>query len=177
MRAKRGAPLSKVVKVVLAIALGVGRHAMAHAHGDHHDLSSGGSAGHGAAPAPAPPGYDPENGRGAGGGACAVLGGLAVYDLMAFCHEKGWRLASYGDGRYVVTTGTSAAAGPGVRGGDNIHRGEEGVSGRIAPPRGNVQRAHHRRRRRAATLPLFRTNSIDSRSSTFAHPCCPRCTD
>ena len=103
MRTKRGAPLSKVV---LAIALGAGRHAMAHAHGHHH-LSSGGSAGHAAASAPAPRGYGPENGRGVGGGACAVLGGRAVYDLMAKCHEKGWRLEPYGDDRYLVTTGTS----------------------------------------------------------------------
>ena len=108
MRTKRGAPLSKVV---LAIALGAGRHhAMAHAHGHHH-LSSGGTAGHTAAPVSTPPRYKLENGGGAGGRACAALGGRAVYDLMALCHENGWRLVPDGDDRYVVTTGRSAAAG------------------------------------------------------------------
>ena len=154
MRTKRGAPLSKVV---LAIALGVGRHAMAHAHGDHHHLSSSGSAGHVAASAPAPPAYEPENGPGAGGGACAVLGGLAVYDLMAFCHENGWRLASYGDGRYVVTTGTSAATERGDRGGDDEHEGEKGVSGGLCLT--TAVGVRHRRRGAAApspfALPLF----------------------
>ena len=154
MRTKRGAPLSKVV---LAIALGVGRHAMAHAHGHHHHLSSGGSAGHAAAPAPAPPGNGPGNGRGAAGGACAVLGGRAVYDLMVLCHENGWRFEPYGD-RYLVTTGTSAAAERGDGGGEDEHKGEEGVSGGAAP-RGGGRRAP----------PLLPPPSLRSSRSAFSH--------
>ena len=129
MQTKRGAPLSKVM---LAIALGVGWHAMAHAHVGYH-LSSGGTTGQAAAPAPPPAGYEPENGRGVGGGACAALTGRAVYDLMALCHEKGWRLEPYGDDQYVVTTGTNAAAERIKAGGDNEYEGEDRVSGKVAP--------------------------------------------
>ena len=185
MRAKRGAPLSKVV---LAIALGAGRHAMAHAHGYHH-LSSGSSAGHAAAPAPAPPGYEQENGGGAGGGPCAALGGRAVYDLMALCHENGWRLVPDGDDRYVVTTGTSAVAERSDRGGDDAHKGDDGVSGGVAPC-GAGWRAPSpplRSCRPTANIiirPLFLHNSTNfggsscrTNDTAYPHPQCPRCSD
>ena len=180
MRAKHGAPLSKVV---LAIVLGVGRHGMAHAHGYH--LSSGGSAGHAAAPAPFPPEYGPENGHGVGGRACAALGVRAMYDLMPLCHENGWRLEPYGDDRYIVTTGTSATVERRVGGDDSKHGGEDGFSGRVTP-RSGCWRVH---RRRAAPPPPILSDVIltncgggsflcTNGTTDLLHPRpqCPRCT-
>ena len=74
-------------QVVLAIALGVGRHAMAHGH--HHHLSSGGTAGHAVAPGATVPVNEREDGRVAERVRCWVG---ALHDLMVLCHENGWRL-------------------------------------------------------------------------------------
>ena len=77
-------------RVLLVFALGVGRHAKAHAHGDHR-LASGGSRGRGESLGAPPLKNGPEDGRGAGGGACAVSSMRMMYDLMVFCREKRWQ--------------------------------------------------------------------------------------
>ena len=164
MRTKRGAPLSKVV---LAIALGVGWHAMAHAHVGYH-LSSGGTTGHAAAPASPPARYEPENGRGVGGEACAALTGRAVYDLMALCHENGWRLEPYGDDRYVVTTPRSAAAERSDGGGDDEDEGEGGVSGGLSSRRAPQLPPPARRFTATPSPPTF-AHTTNSTSCSCSH--------
>ena len=119
-------------RVLLVLALGVGRHAKAHAHGHHHHLASGGSHGRGAAPGAAPLENRLEDGRGAGGGACAVSSMRMMYDLMVFCREKRWRFEPYGDDRYLVTTGTSATAEIDDRVGEDEQEGEDGFSSGVA---------------------------------------------
>ena len=95
MRAKRGAPFRKML---LTLALGVGRHAImvcANGYHHHHHLSSGGPRGHGGAPAPGPLGHVKEDGLGGGDRAGAAWGVRAMYDLMVLCGEKGWSVRIY----------------------------------------------------------------------------------